>query len=163
MGDALAQAGAHLNAAATALEGAADETPADPAPLAVEVRHDAVDMEPAADAAKHISDNEVEIARIQAEAETERVSLTADSAEHLGRLTALEEQIAAHEGRLSSLEGRAHEHAQAERAPEAPRGPENAVEELESEAGEPPEAPEPAGEPAAPETRRRGLHFRRRA
>lgn len=167
MGDALETARAHAEAAAAALEGAAEPPAAPAAPVAMEVRHEAPDLEPVASASEHISDNDVEIARIQAAAETERAALSAATAEHMATITALEERIAAFEGRLSSVEGRAHDHAESESAPRAESGPTEAVEELESDAGAGPSsaaAPVPSEESGPASTARRpGLHFRRRA
>lgn len=162
MGDAVEKV-QQLAASAAALEAAEEPAAPEITSAPVEIHHEAPDLGSVAAAAEHASDNEVEIARIQAEAETERARIAAAvTAGAEERDAALEARLSVLEGRLAELEGRSHEH---HRAPRRERE-ESGIEEVEDEAeaaAEPPAPPEAPEQPGAPrieeQRRRRGLYF----
>lgn len=168
MGDELAQAQSHLNAAASALAGL--ETAPDVVDSSLTVTNQAVDLEPAARAAETIAAEETEQARIAAAAAVEQARIAAATTTQLAESSANDERLTAFEERLSRLEARAHDHNDEEEdsedeAPDLGTPPGEAVAEIEEDAAGLPEAPETPEAPAEPKPERRAprLHFRQKS
>lgn len=158
MADELTQAKNHLDAASAALNEA--EAAPDIGLTQNSTTVEAVDLEPAAEAAKHLSDNELEIARVQAEAAIEQAHIAADVSLGLAAGAGVEDRLADILDRLGRLEGRAHDHndeEETEIAGEASlsdllSSEGDSIEAIEEDAADAPPAPDLPDEPA--ETKR---------
>src|SRR5690348_12610745 len=116
MGAELEQAKTRVAEAATALEQVAAEAAPAVSVAPVGVTHEAVDLEPAARAAEHVSDNEVRMAEIASATAIEQAHIAAAIDERRQEAQSdVEARLIGLEERLAALEAARHEHHRAPR------------------------------------------------